>query len=88
MLHDFPIRVVFFFVEFVVLVGIGATEARNFMSAIEAIAVEASLAVVAVLVVAFFVVLWLAVVRTAVESRPFFAADVAKAVATFASARY
>jgi hypothetical protein len=42
--------------------------------------------VVSVLVVTFFIVFWLAVVRTAVQPLPVFAADIAKAMATFASA--
>jgi hypothetical protein len=88
-LHHLPIRVIFlviFLIFLVLLVWIGAMAAGNILSTIEAIAIETGLAVVSVLIIAFFVILWLAVVRTAVEPGPFFAADVTKAVATFASA--
>lgn len=92
MLHDLPFRVpapfvlfIKIFLVFIVCITTSSSITSILLSASQAIAVQARVAVIAVLVVAFFVVGGSAVVRTTVYTWPVFAADVAEIVTAFAS---
>jgi hypothetical protein len=90
MLHDFPLQVLAPLIFAIVIIFIiWITTFSSFTGpllwASQAVAIQASVAVIAVLVIAFFVVGSWTVMGTPVDTRPVLAADVAKFVTAFAA---